>query len=102
MGGLVVCAYSDVGYKCLEWLFDQGESVRLVFTHADAPGEERWFGSVADLARKHGLEPRVVTDLNDPADEERIRAVAAGLPVLVLLQEDDPGARPLGRRSAAP
>ena len=76
MGGLVVCAYSDVGYKCLEWLFDQGESVRLVFTHPDAPGEERWFGSVADLARKHGLEPRVVTDLNDPADEERIRAVA--------------------------
>jgi methionyl-tRNA formyltransferase len=76
MGGIVVCAYSDVGYKCLEWLFDQGESVRLVFTHPDAPGEERWFGSVADLARKHGLEPRVVNDLNDPADEERIRAVA--------------------------
>ena len=75
MGGLVVCAYSDVGYKCLEWLFDQGESVRLVFTHADTPGEERWFGSVADLARKHGLEPRVVTDLDDPADEERIRAL---------------------------
>ena len=76
MGGLVVCAYSDVGYKCLEWLFDQGESVRLVFTHADTPGEERWFGSVADLARKHGLEPRVVADLDDPADAERIRAVA--------------------------
>jgi methionyl-tRNA formyltransferase len=76
MGGIVVCAYSDVGYKCLEWLFDQGESIRLVFTHADAPGEERWFGSVADLARKHGLEPRIVSDLSDPADEERIRAVA--------------------------
>ena len=75
MGGLVVCAYSDVGYKCLEWLFDQGESVRLVFTHPDAPGEERWFGSVADLAKKRGLEPRIVNDLNDPADAERIRAV---------------------------
>jgi len=75
MGGLVVCAYSDVGYKCLEWLFDQKESVRLVFTHPDAPGEERWFGSVADLSRKHGLEPRIVDDLADPADAERIRAV---------------------------
>ncbi len=75
MGGLVVCAYSDVGYKCLEWLFDQGESVRLVFTHPDAPGEERWFGSVADLARKRGVEPRIVNDLSDPADAERIRAV---------------------------
>jgi methionyl-tRNA formyltransferase len=75
MGGLVVCAYSDVGYKCLEWLFDHGESVRLVFTHPDVPGEERWFGSVADLARKHGVEPHVVNDLDDPADRERIAAV---------------------------
>jgi methionyl-tRNA formyltransferase len=40
------------------------------------PGEERWFGSVADLAGRHGIEPRVVADLNDPADAERIRAVA--------------------------
>jgi methionyl-tRNA formyltransferase len=76
MGGLVVCAYSDVGFKCLEWLFDQVESVRLVFTHPDVPGEERWFGSVADLAKKHGVEPRLVADLDDAADEERIRAVA--------------------------
>lgn len=76
MGGLVVCAYSDVGYKCLEWLFDKGESVRLVFTHPDTPDEERWFGSVAELTKKRGLEPRIVNDLNDPADEERIRALA--------------------------
>ena len=76
MGGIVVCAYSDVGHKCLEWLFDQKESVRLVFTHPDTPGEERWFGSVADLSRKHGLDARIVNDLDDPADEERIRAVA--------------------------
>ncbi len=79
MGGIVVCAYSDVGYKCLEWLFDHGESVRLVFTHPDAPGEERWFGSVADLAKKHGLEPRLVNDLNDPADAERIRGLQPDL-----------------------
>jgi methionyl-tRNA formyltransferase len=76
MGGLVVCAYSDVGFKCLEWLFDHRESVRLVYTHPDAPGEERWFGSVADLTRKYGLEPRLVNDLEDPADEERIRGLA--------------------------
>jgi methionyl-tRNA formyltransferase len=75
MGGIVVCGYSDVGYKCLKALFDAGESVRLVYTHEDAPGEERWFGSVADLARSRGIEPRVVADLGNPADEERIRAV---------------------------
>ncbi|MDL2717867.1 MAG: formyltransferase [Acidobacteriota bacterium] len=75
MGGIVVCAYSDVGYKCLNALFNAGESVRLVYTHDDAPGEERWFDSVAELAREHGIEPRRVVDLSDPADEERIRAV---------------------------
>jgi methionyl-tRNA formyltransferase len=75
MGGIVVCAYSDVGYKCLKSLFDSGESVRLVYTHEDVPGEERWFDSVADLARAHGIEPKKVADLSDPADEERIRAV---------------------------
>jgi len=75
MGGIVVCAYSDVGYKCLKVLFDAGESVRLVYTHHDVPGEERWFDSVADLARSHGIEPRFVADLSDPADEKRIRAV---------------------------
>lgn len=76
MGGIVVCAYSDVGYKCLKTLFCAGESVRLVYTHDDVPGEERWFDSVAELARTHGIEPRRVADMGDPADEERIRAVA--------------------------
>jgi methionyl-tRNA formyltransferase len=75
MGGIVVCGYSDVGYKCLKTLFDAGESVRLVYTHDDTPGEERWFESVAELARSRGIEPRTVADLSDPADEERIRAV---------------------------
>ncbi len=76
MGGIVVCAYSDVGYKCLKTLFDAGESVRIVYTHDDAPGEERWFDSVADLARTHGIEPRRVAELSDPEDEKRIRGVA--------------------------
>ena len=75
MGGIVVCGYSDVGYKCLKALFDAGESVRLVYTHHDTPGEERWFDSVAQLALSHGIEPRFVADLSDPADEKRIHAV---------------------------
>jgi methionyl-tRNA formyltransferase len=76
MGGIVVCAFSDVGYKCLKTLFDAGESVRVVYTHDDVPGEERWFDSVAELARAHGIEPRRVADLDDPLDEKSIRAVA--------------------------
>ena len=76
MGGIVVCGYSDVGYKCLKTLFDAGESVRLVYTHDDVPGEERWFDSVADLALTHGIVARRVADLDDPLDEKSIRAVA--------------------------
>jgi methionyl-tRNA formyltransferase len=76
MGGIVVCAYSDVGYKCLKTLFDAGESVRVVYTHDDVEGEERWFDSVAELARAHGIEPRRVADLDDPLDEKSIRGVA--------------------------
>ena len=76
MGGIVVCAYSDVGYKCLKTLFDTGESVRLVYTHDDVPGEERWFDSVAELALEHGIVARRVADLDDPLEEKSIRAVA--------------------------
>ena len=66
-GGIVVFAYSDVGYECLELLIARGESLRIVFTHQDDPGETRWFRSVADLARRHGImvsldEPRQGTD----------------------------------------
>src|SRR5262245_59678147 len=52
----VVFAYSEVGFRCLRTLLDQGVDVPLVFTHPDAPGEVRWFGSVANLASDHGIE----------------------------------------------
>jgi methionyl-tRNA formyltransferase len=47
----VVFAYSEVGQRCLQVLLDQGVRVSMVFTHEDQPDEQRWFGSVADLAR---------------------------------------------------
>ncbi len=47
----VVCAYSAVGHACLTELLELGADVRLVVTHSDAPGEEIWFDSVAELAR---------------------------------------------------
>jgi methionyl-tRNA formyltransferase len=54
-GGIVVFAYSDIGYECLDLLIQRGERIRIVFTHEDEIGETRWFRSVADLARGHGL-----------------------------------------------
>jgi methionyl-tRNA formyltransferase len=57
-GGIVVFAYSDIGYECLDLLIARGEAVRVVFTHEDDPGEARWFRSVAELAQRHGISVR--------------------------------------------
>jgi len=48
---LVVLAYQEIGYVCLEALLRAGAEVALVLTHEDDSGEEIWFRSVAELAR---------------------------------------------------
>jgi methionyl-tRNA formyltransferase len=72
----VVFGYSEVGQRCLQVLLDHGVRVPLVFTHEDQAGEQRWFGSVADLARTHGV--RTVTPTQPAAPEwlAQIRALA--------------------------
>jgi methionyl-tRNA formyltransferase len=69
----VVFAYSEVGQRCLQVLLDHGVQVPLVFTHEDQVGEQRWFGSVAQLAAAHGV--RTVTPTQPAAPEwlEQIR-----------------------------
>jgi methionyl-tRNA formyltransferase len=76
--GLAVFAYSETGHECLRYLFDRGESVSLVVTHPDAPGENVWFPSVAELARSRGLEP-VVVEAPDSTLTARVRAAAPDL-----------------------
>lgn len=62
----VVFAYSEVGYRCLRVLLDQGVSIPLLFTHADDPGEARWWGSVRDLACEAGVRVETPADPNTP------------------------------------
>jgi methionyl-tRNA formyltransferase len=69
----VVCAYSDVGYACLERLLDLGAEIAAVFTHDDDPGEEIWFRSVRRLAEEHGL-PMFAPERLDADWVERLRA----------------------------
>lgn len=64
---IVVFGYSEVGVRCLEILVRRGEQVVAVVTHADDPDEERWFGSVADLARRHGIPVLAPESLREPA-----------------------------------
>jgi methionyl-tRNA formyltransferase len=76
----VVFAYSEVGVRCVRELLAQGVEIPLLFTHADDPGENQWFGSVRQLAEAHGL--RVETP-DDPNTPEWIAAGAAANPDFV-------------------
>src|SRR5258708_12045538 len=58
-GGIVVFAYSDVGYECLDLLIARRERVRVVFTHEDDPGEPPWFCSLATPPPPHHPPPPV-------------------------------------------
>ena len=62
----VVFAYHDVGVRCLSVLLAHGVDVAYVFTHADDPNENIWFGNVEALARAHGLPVSIVGAANDP------------------------------------
>lgn len=72
---LVVCAYHNVGYRCLEELLRQGAEVARVFTHEDNPNEEIWFSSVRALAEKHGI-PVTTTDISLPENAALLREIS--------------------------
>ncbi len=72
---IVVCAYHNVGYRCLEELLRQGADVQLVFTHEDSPAEEIWFRSVRELAERHGI-PFVTSEINEPGNVAQVRDIA--------------------------
>ncbi|MBT0666266.1 formyltransferase [Geobacter pelophilus] len=72
---LVVCAYHNVGYRCLKELLRQGADIRLIFTHEDSPTEEIWFESVRELAEQHGI-PYLTTSINEPENLARVAELA--------------------------
>ncbi len=72
----VVFAYSEVGARCLAALIESGVDVKLVVTHDDDPNEQRWFQSVAEVARAAGCEVRIPAEPTDPALLARLAAIA--------------------------
>lgn len=74
MSGIVIAAYGDVEHRCTKWLLEEGEPVKLVYTHPDASGEERWWESVADLARSRDIPVNLVESLDAPSAEAAIPA----------------------------
>ncbi len=77
--GVLVFAYQDVGYACLEELLKRGVRVLAVFTHADDPGEQCWFRSVAELAAAHGVPVHTPESINTPQWRDCIAALHVDL-----------------------
>jgi len=72
----VVCAYHNVGVRCLAALLAHGVEVPLVVTHTDASGENIWFDSVAELCRRAGIDCLVLAEPDAEGMAARLRAVA--------------------------
>ncbi|MCF0248037.1 MAG: formyltransferase [Synergistes sp.] len=62
---IVLFAYSEVGYLCLEELIKSGANIAAVFTHEDDPDEEIWFRSVKALAEANNISVRTPKKLDE-------------------------------------
>jgi UDP-4-amino-4-deoxy-L-arabinose formyltransferase/UDP-glucuronic acid dehydrogenase (UDP-4-keto-hexauronic acid decarboxylating) len=69
----IVFAYHDIGCAGIQSLIDAGYAIASVFTHADDPGENRFYASVAQLCARHGIPVQAPEDANHALWVERIR-----------------------------
>jgi UDP-4-amino-4-deoxy-L-arabinose formyltransferase/UDP-glucuronic acid dehydrogenase (UDP-4-keto-hexauronic acid decarboxylating) len=68
----VVFAYHDIGCAGIQALLDSGYDIAAVFTHADDPKENAFYGSVAQLCARKGIPVHAPEDVNHPLWIERI------------------------------
>jgi methionyl-tRNA formyltransferase len=73
---ILIFAYHNVGYECLDVLICRKENIIGVFTHEDDPREEIWFKSVAGVARQLGLPVYTPESVNTPEWKARIGDMA--------------------------
>jgi len=75
----VVFAYHDIGCAGIQALLDAGYDIAAVFTHADDPKENTFYGSVAQLCARKGIAVHAPEDVNHPIWVERIRSLNADI-----------------------
>ncbi len=75
----VVFAYHNMGIIGIRALLANGFEVPAVFSHADDPKENRWFGSVTEFCREKGIPVHLPGKVNDPPWPQRIRAASPDL-----------------------
>jgi methionyl-tRNA formyltransferase len=71
---ILVFAYHDIGFECLDALIQNDEYVLAVITHQDNPAEEIWFRSVAALAAEYDIPVYTPETVNNPEWIAQIRA----------------------------
>ena len=71
----VVFAYHNMGIEGIKALARHGFDIAAVFTHEDDPGENCWFGSVQNLARKMSVPFFTTEEINNPQWVEKIRTI---------------------------
>ncbi len=71
---ILVFAYHEIGYECLDALIWNDEYILGVITHQDNPNEKIWFRSVAGLAVKYGIPVSTPETVNTREWINRIRA----------------------------
>jgi UDP-4-amino-4-deoxy-L-arabinose formyltransferase/UDP-glucuronic acid dehydrogenase (UDP-4-keto-hexauronic acid decarboxylating) len=69
----VVFAYHNMGIAGIRALLDSGFAIPMVLSHEDDPGENRWFGSVAEFCRERAIPVFTPKDVNAPPWPDRIR-----------------------------
>lgn len=72
---IAVCAYSQVGTRCLEALLEMGANVVALFTHHDSPGENLWFRTPDQVALRAGI-PIVRHSLRSPEGIQAFRTLS--------------------------
>jgi len=72
----VVFAYHNIGMVGLEALEQEKFDIRAIFSHLDDPGENIWFGSVTEWAKKSGLPVFCPSNVNTPEWIEMIRKIS--------------------------
>ncbi|WP_431022528.1 bifunctional UDP-4-amino-4-deoxy-L-arabinose formyltransferase/UDP-glucuronic acid oxidase ArnA [Erwinia rhapontici] len=69
----IVFAYHDMGCTGIRALAEAGFDICAIFTHADHPGENHFFGSVARTAAQLGVPVYAPEEVNHPLWIDRIR-----------------------------
>ena len=71
---IILLGYHNMGCMALKALKEIGCEIPAVFTHKDNPNENRWFDSLADLAKKMGIDVFFPENINTPKWIEKIRS----------------------------